>query len=333
MKSLKRKSAFISTAAALAVFGSAAFTASAFESVDLDDRADELKEGVVNIVADQVYAEPGEKVDFRVMISGNTGYADSGIDLYFDSALKVEMEDEYHPLVKQGAASQGLTMERAINTKQWRLGYSTIGTKNCTNDGTDYTAYFTVPEDAKPDTVYPMKLVIVDFLDNKTKEVKYTTVDGWIKVREKAVTTTAPVTTTTTATTTTRITTSATTSTTPAPVTSTTTVTTPPVTTPKPVTTSSETQPRTDTTPAPVTTSETELVIVTTDTTEPVTEPITQKTTRDINPNKAVTTAQGGTRPAGKSVKTGDAGIGAAAAALLLAAGTAAAVRKRRKDD
>ncbi len=330
MKSLKLKSAFLCTAAALAALGTAALSASAFEQVDLDARKDELKSGVVNIVADQVYAEPGEKVDFRVMLSGNTGYADSGIALFFDPALKVEMENEYWPVITQGYASRGLTMERAINYEESRVAYSTIGMRNCTYDGTDFTAYFTVPEDAKDGTVYPMRLEILSFLDNKTKAVAHSTVDGWITVRSKAVTTTTPVTTST-------ITTNTTPATTPAPVTSTTTVTKPPVTTP-PVTnpptetTSSDTKPVTNTTPEPVTSTETE-PIVTTNTTEPVTEPITQKTTREINPHNTVTTAQGGTRPAGKSVKTGDAGIGAAAAGLLFAAGTAAALRKRKQDD
>lgn len=335
MDSLKKAAAILCSAAALAVFGAAAFPANAFETVDLDERSAELKTGTVNIIADQVYAEPGEKVDFRVLLSGNTGYANCGIALFYDPALTLDKTGEYHSVMKVGAAASGLMTEDSLNSEDYRIAFSSMGTINCKNDGTLYTVYFTVPEDAQDGAAYPMRLNIIQFLDKEQVEVSHQSVNGWIKVRKPVTTTVTTVTTTSTQPTTTTVT-----STTPVPTTSVTTVTTvtstttkppvttlPPVTTPEPVT---ETEPPVTTVAPPDTEPP---VITTTTTTEPVTEPITQKTTRGITPDNGATTAKGGTKPAVPGVKTGDLNTGAATAGLMLALSTAAALKLRKKDE
>ena len=89
MRTMKRVSAFLGGAAALLVIGTSVLTAYAQETVDIDkDRAGEIKSGVTTVIADQVYAAPGEKVKFNVEIRGNAGtagYAASGTTLEFDS--------------------------------------------------------------------------------------------------------------------------------------------------------------------------------------------------------------------------------------------------------
>ena len=315
MFSLKKTSALLCSAAALAVFGAAAFSANAFDTVDLDDRASELTADKVNIVADEVYAEPGETVDFRVMLSGNTGYADCGIGLVFDPQLSLELADDGEPKMKIGDAARGLQTEYTLNDKKNRIAFSSIGKSNNKDSGMLYTVQFTVPEDAKENDEYPLTVDIVHLLDKDTAAVPSAAVNGWIKVRMPVVTTTAaPVPATTTVITTTT-----------APVTEPPVVTT--VTTPEPVIVTTP-----DTTPAPPDTTPEPVTVTTPETTEPVTEPITKKTTRDINPGNVATTAQGGTKPAVNAVKTGDVGSGAAAAGLLLAVTTAALVAPKRKD-
>lgn len=315
MFSLKKTSALLCSAAALAVFGAAAFSANAFDTVDLDDRASELTAGKVNVVADQVYAEPGETVDFRVMLSGNTGYADCGIGLVYDPQLTLKLAEDGEPDLKTGDAARGLRTEYTLNDQKNRIAFSSMGQSNNKDSGMLYTVQFKVPEDARENDEYALTVDIVHLLDKDTAAVASAAVNGWIKVRVPVVTTTAaPVPATTTVITTTT-----------APVTEPPVVTT--VTTPEPVIVTTP-----DTTPAPPDTTPEPVTVTTPDTTEPVTEPITKKTTRDINPNNQATTAQGGTKPAVQGVKTGDVGSGAAAAGLLLAVTTAALVAPKRKD-
>ena len=321
MESIKKAAAILCSAAALAVFGAAAFPAGAFETVNLDDRAAELKPNTVNIIADQVYAEPGETVDYRVLLSGNTGYSDSGIALVYDSALTVKQEGEDDPVMEVGEAAGSLMTEDSLNLDERIIAFSSIGTTNSTQDGMLFTVHLTVPANAEEGATYPLKLEIRHFLDKKQVEVSHATVDGWIKIRKPVVTTTstAPVTTV-------RTTTVVTTST--APVTTVITTNAPVTTIPVPVT-----EPPVDVTEAPPVTTVTEPVVVPPVTTKApeVTEPVTSKTKRSLDPNHGVTTAKGGTKAG--AVQTGEAGSGAAVTGLLLALGTAAAMNKRRKDD
>ena len=327
MESIKKAAAILCSAAALAVFGAAAIPADAFETVDLQDRAGELKANMVNIIADQVYAEPGETVDFRVLLSGNTGFTNSGIALVYDEALDVVTEGKDDPVTEVGNAARTLMTDDSLNTKERIIAFSSSGMINATEDGTLFTAHLTVPENAADGTTYPMTIEIRHFQDERQKAVTNTVIDGWIKVRKPVVTTTVttPVTTTLPVTSTTVVTTTVT-----APVTTVTppvtTVTEPPVTQP-PVTEPPATEPLVTQPPAteppvtepPVTTAE-----------PTVTEPVTSKTKRSLDPNHGVTTAKGGTKAG--AVQTGEAGAGAAVAGLLLAVGTAAAMNKRRKD-
>ncbi len=316
MFSLKKTSAILCCAAALAVFGAAAFSANAFETVDLNERSSELKADKVNIIADQVYAAPGEMVDFRVSLSGNTGYADCGLQLVYDPNLTVKVGEDGEPEMEPGPANGKLMTEFTLNRDKQIIALGSMGSANCTDDGTLYTVHFQVPDTAKDGDTYPLTINVLHLLDRDTYDVPSAAVNGWIKVRVPVVTTTsAPAPTTTTTVTTTTV-----------PVTQPPAVTT--VTTPEPViVTTPETTPAPppETTPEPVT-------VTTPETTEPVTEPITKKTTRDINPNNVATTAQGGTKPAVQGVKTGDVGSGAAAAGLLLAVTAAALVAPKRKD-
>ena len=71
MRALKKVIAFVGSAAAAISLAASAMTAFAFQPVDLDDRASELKSGITNIIADEVYAEPGETVSYRGMIRNN----------------------------------------------------------------------------------------------------------------------------------------------------------------------------------------------------------------------------------------------------------------------
>ena len=155
MRALKKVIAFVGSAAAAISLAASAMTAFAFQPVDLDDRASELKNGITNIIADEVYAEPGETVSYRVMIKNNKGYGPSGIALNYDAALTPVLEaNGVKPALKWGDGSYGLTKSYSINQEKHLLGIGTSGTDNCEKDGVIYTAQFVVPADAKENTVY-----------------------------------------------------------------------------------------------------------------------------------------------------------------------------------
>lgn len=317
MRALKKAIAIVCSTAAVFGFTATALNAMAFESVDLDDRSSELKSGVLNLIADEVYAEPGETVSFRVMVKENSGYAPSGLRLFYDSALKPVLNEEgTKPVIEWGEGSYGLTRSYTVNLEKNLIAYSSMGTENCTYDGVIYTVQFQVPADAKTGTKYPLSLEVDKLENSRTVPLDHNTVDGWIRIKDAE--TTAPVTTTTSDSVTTT--------------TSTTTVSQSLDTTTgtKPTETSSET-----TTTPPVTTTLSQIE------TDVTTASNTKKTERqDPNSSVATTASRAGTTSTAKNAghsttttatKTGDAGVGIAAAALVLSA-SVAVCSKRKKE-
>lgn len=317
MRALKKAIAIVCSTAAVFGLTATALNAMAFESVDLGDRSSELKSGVLNLIADEVYAEPGETVSFRVMVKENSGYAPSGLRLFYDSALKpVLNEDGTKPVIEWGEGSYGLTRSYTVNLEKNLIAYSSMGTENCTYDGVIYTVQFQVPADAKIGTEYPLSLDVDKLENSRTVPLDHNTVDGWIRIKDAE--TTAPVTTTTSDSVTTT--------------TSTTTVSQSLDTTTgtKPTETSSET-----TTTPPVTTTLSQIE------TDVTTASNTKKTERqDPNSSVVTTASRAGTTSTAKNAghsttttaaKTGDAGVGIAAAALVLSA-SVAVCSKRKKE-
>ena len=317
MRALKKAIAIVCSTAAVFGLTATALNAMAFESVDLDDRSSELKSGVLNLIADEVYAEPGETVSFRVMVKENSGYAPSGLRLFYDSALKPVLNEEgTKPVIEWGEGSYGLTRSYTVNLEKNLIAYSSMGTQNCTYDGVIYTVQFQVPADAKIGTEYPLSLDVDKLENSRTVPLDHNTVNGWIRIKDAE--TTAPVTTTTSDSVTTT--------------TSTTTVSQSLDTTTgtKPTETSSET-----TTTPPVTTTLSQIE------TDVTTASNTKKTERqDPNSSVATTASRAGTTSTAKNAghsttttaaKTGDAGVGIAAAALVLSA-SVAVCSKRKKE-
>ncbi len=323
MRTIKKAIAVLSSVAAAAVVTAGALSAFAFDPVDLKDRASEMKSGL-NLIADEVYAEPGETVLYNVYIQNNTGYAASGIGLVYDQALSpVIKESNDRPDLTYGDGSYMLSKSADYSAAEHRIGVGTMGDEDCTRDGIVFTAKFVVPADAKENDEYKLTLDIDKFLNEKTDKVDYSTVDGWIRIRKTAVTTTATSVTTT-------VTTSDTTSVTVP------TTTTAPVTVPT-VITSSET--------VPTTSSAQPTTVTTTITTDVSTVSNTSKTDRDDPGKSEPTTASrqnnGGAQttkaPASSTTttkttatKTGDAGVGVAAAALMLSAATAVTFKRKK---
>jgi hypothetical protein len=322
MRTIKKAIAVLSSVAAAAVVTAGALSAFAFDPVDLKDRASEMKSGL-NLIADEVYAEPGETVLYNVYIQNNTGYAASGIGLVYDQALSpVIKESNDRPDLTYGDGSYMLSKSADYSAAEHRIGVGTMGDEDCTRDGIVFTAKFVVPADAKENDEFKLTLDIDKFLNEKTDKVDYSTVDGWIRIRKKAVTTTATSVTTT-------VSTSDTTSVTVP------TTTTAPVTVPT-VITSSETVPTTSSAqPTTVTTTITTDVSTVsntskTDREDPGSEPTTASRKNNGGAQTTKAPASSTTTTKTTATKTGDAGVGVAAAALMLSAATAVTFKRKK---
>ena len=328
MRNLKKAAAIICTATALAGFGMAAFVVHAQETVPLSDRQGELDTDVVNVIADQVYAKAGEKVEYCIRLENNAatgGYADSGLVLTYDPKLTPEIKTGTvdTPVSEGGDATKGLKTLHTLNLDLSIFAASSIGSETCANDGIYLKTWFTVPSDAKEGDTFPMVLSIDKWLDQKKDPISYFKVDGWIKIKEKTDTTssTTATTTTTTQTTTTLTTTGST---------STTTETTSSTTGTGSSTTTTDTTTLT-TTSTGSTTSTTLTTSSTTDTTTTTTASGIDKTTKTVSqPTAPPDDVPSTTKPLGPS--TGDAGVGIAFAALASAAAAAVVFGIKRKE-
>ena len=348
MRTLKRVAAIVCSATVLAAVSVTAFIANAQETVPMKDRTSELTAGKANIVADQVYAQPGEKISYSIYVTNNTGFAISGIALYYDSRLDAVQDDELteiDPVFDSGEITalkggQNLYQFASLNETVSVVSAGTIGNSNATTEEGKYiTFYFNVPSDAKPGDIFPMDVQITRWLDYEYASLSYVDVDGWVKIPDETETESTTSSSTTSSTTTSSTTTSSTTTSS-----TTTSSTTTSSTTTSDTTTSSTTT--SDTTTSSTTTSDTTTSSDTTSTSTESTISTTESTdtkpneTSDNDRNTTLSTPKntganpdkvpGTTKATG--AKTGDAGIGAAVAALLVAVGAATVSAVKRKD-
>lgn len=310
MRTLKKVAAILCGATILTAIGATAYIAYAQESVDMNDRAAELSSDSTNIVADQVYAYAGEKVAYTVNLVNNSGYALSGIQLFYDKRLTISKVNADLPQASAGKAAEGLTQSYVLNEDQGLIAISTMGGELCKNDGVYVTVWFTVPENAQVGDKYDMNLVVDRWRDVGSTELPHQAVNGWIVVKEQGTTSSTTTSSTTTSTTTS---TSETTSTSSSTTSS---------------STSSETTSSTTTSSTTTTSSSSKPTDTTTSTT--ATEGPTNTTLSKTKPTKINPVVPSTTKPSG--VKTGDAGVGVAVAGLLAAAGAAVAVSAKRRE-
>lgn len=156
--------------------------------------------GPMVFTADQIYAEPGQTVDYSVKLSNNQGYAASGLSLFFDERLEIQntVGRSIDP-VNAGPAAAGLAPTLGYNASKHQVGWSTMGNgSDCKADGILYTLSIKVPADAKPGDTFVMDLGEISQLVNSAKETReWQLVDGWIKIADITTTTEESTTTTT----------------------------------------------------------------------------------------------------------------------------------------
>ncbi len=301
----KKTAAIICGAATLVTIGMTAMMANAQEQAVDPTAREGLSSSVTNVIADQIYAEPGEEVLYPIFIVGNKGYSGSGVALEYDKRLTPKVKDgtEDTPVVKRGPASkvedENLSSKTTFNLDLGIWAFSTMGSEDlCTADGMYVAAYFTVPSDAKPGDTFPMTLTVDKWQDTQNHQLDREVIgDGWIKIKGETTSFTESTTTTT-------------------------------------LTTTSTTETTTTTTESTSTTTQTTLSNGdTTSTTTLTTSGNGTTDTSSTTLDNGTTAPNNNTGTAAPPIKTGDAGVGAAVAGLMLAAAAAVAVATKKKED
>ncbi|MBR6107233.1 MAG: hypothetical protein IKQ39_04410 [Oscillospiraceae bacterium] len=181
----------------------------------MSERTDELDASKVNVVADQVYAKPGEKISYSINVTNNEGFGISALALYYDPRLVPEQggtenepnfdEGEIIEIQGGGTLYEFASLNKAVSV----ISAGTIGEKNAAvnKEGTYITFYFTVPSDAKPGDEFPMDLRVTDWETGLYVPLSFSDVDGWVKIQEESTTSSTTTESTTTESTTTESTT------------------------------------------------------------------------------------------------------------------------------
>lgn len=111
------------------------------------------------LYGDNITAKAGAKhVPVTVSIKNNPGISFMGIRLSYDAALTPVFEDGLLTEYVDGTVTKGVMSTCAANSKKLLLGYSAAAAANLTEDGSLFTCYFDLPDNAKPGTVYQFRL-------------------------------------------------------------------------------------------------------------------------------------------------------------------------------
>ena len=93
----------------LAVLEAAALLILGVNQVDQPLPEDEIQSGKLNIIAGQVYAEPGETVSFPVYLAENPGYTTGLFRVIYDERLIVNLKPDGALEAKIGPAGDSLS--------------------------------------------------------------------------------------------------------------------------------------------------------------------------------------------------------------------------------
>lgn len=111
------------------------------------------------LYGDNITAKAGAKhVPVTVSIKNNPGISFMGIRLSYDAALTPVFADGLLTEYVDGTVTKGVMSTCAANSKKLLLGYSAAAAANLTEDGSLFTCYFDLPDNAKPGTVYQFRL-------------------------------------------------------------------------------------------------------------------------------------------------------------------------------
>ncbi len=163
--------------------------------------------GCINIAADYVYAEPGERVAYAIKVINNTGFYKVAFAISYDQRIQPELEEDLVdiPVCNLGSISSNMSYKTTVNQDLNILAGSFHADDEhllCTGSGDFVTYYFNIPKNAKPGDTYEMNLTVDKFTNNKNSQMDRLVFSGWIKVKTPSHTETGTTSTTSTTTTT-----------------------------------------------------------------------------------------------------------------------------------
>ena len=137
-----------------------------------------------------VTAHAGDKaVPVPVQIWNNPGFAAGGIQLYYDSKLMpvtTESNNEFTDApggkCDLGNAAEDFLKSCLVGTENHVIAFGCMGSVNSTEDGTIFTVYFDIPENAPAGQSFSLTCVIDSLNDVEKNKLNPKTLDGCITI-------------------------------------------------------------------------------------------------------------------------------------------------------
>ena len=130
-----------------------------------------------------VHAKPGQKnVPVEVKLSNNPGFSVGGIQVFYDPALTPKINEDGTGVSEDGPAVGKLATYCAVNTEKRIVAFGLLGAENSKENGTVFTCYFDLPDDAKSGSVYSLKTGIDAMRSAAGADLDIKLVDGEIRV-------------------------------------------------------------------------------------------------------------------------------------------------------
>lgn len=130
-----------------------------------------------------VHAKPGQKdVPVEVKMTNNPGYAAGGIKVFYDPALTPKVDEEGAGVSEDGPAVGKAATYCAVNPDKHIVAFGLLGAENSKEDGTVFTCFFDLPDDAKSGSVYSLKTGLDAIRTATGADVPFQLVDGEIRV-------------------------------------------------------------------------------------------------------------------------------------------------------
>ena len=156
-----------------------------------EESADSLEIGsALTIGIPPVTAHAGDKaVPVDVKIWNNPGYNGAGIQILYDAALTPlqgtevnEFSDAPAGKCDLGEAAEGFLKSCLIGVEDHMIAFGTMGGEDCTADGTIFTVYFDIPEDAPSGHSFTLSCVLDSISNDSKTKLSPVMLDGSITI-------------------------------------------------------------------------------------------------------------------------------------------------------
>lgn len=144
----------------------------------------------MTMYVEPVSAHAGDKsVPVSVSVKNNRGFAATGVQLFYDPALKPVKTGETSqisaiPFAKYqlGEQYKDFMSTCMVGEEKHIVAFSAMHTENCTVDGTLFTVYFDIPDDAKAGTQYAFQCNVDSMTDSTQQKMEIQTENAFLTI-------------------------------------------------------------------------------------------------------------------------------------------------------